>query len=227
MTEADIALIAKALAPVVRDIVIQAKADLRDRVLALETRVAMPPPSDQAVTDLRDRVMALETRSSLPPPVDVPAMFADLSRRLDLVSAAASTIETTVQTAISGLRERVAVVETIEPIAGPPGPPGPPGRDGQDGTNGTAGLTFRGVFAEGKTYDLGDLVTWAGSSWHCNETTTTRPGDAVKSWTLMVKRGNHGRDGAAGPPGPPGRDLTTKEHAPTHATNGGGGSWRS
>lgn len=89
------------------------------------------------------------------------------------------------------LKERVARVEGREPVAGPPGPHGPPGVDGKDGT---PGLRFAGVYVDGKTYDLGDLVTWAGSSWHCNEPTTTKPGEGAKAWTLMVKRGRDGKD---------------------------------
>jgi hypothetical protein len=54
---------------------------------------------------------------------------------------------------------------------------------------------YRGVFMEGKTYERGDSTTWGGSEWHCNEPTTTKPGDGSKSWTLKVKRGRDGRDG--------------------------------
>jgi hypothetical protein len=56
----------------------------------------------------------------------------------------------------------------------------------------------RGVWLEGKSYEQGDVVTWGGSSWHCNETTTTRPGDGSKAWTLVVKRGRDGKDGKDG-----------------------------
>lgn len=54
---------------------------------------------------------------------------------------------------------------------------------------------YRGVFMESKTYERGDGVTWAGSEWHCNETTTSKPGDGSKAWTLKVKRGRDGKDG--------------------------------
>jgi hypothetical protein len=93
------------------------------------------------------------------------------------------------------LRERIATLEARPPVAGPPGPPGPAGTDGLDGKDGTAGLRFAGVYLDGQTYAFGDLVTWAGSSWHCNEATTTKPGDGSKAWTLMVKRGRDGKDG--------------------------------
>lgn len=130
------------------------------------------------------------------------------------------------------VRERVATLEARAPA---PGPPGPAGRDGADGLGfedlavtqrddrsftieavhgerrkaiGTATFAlniYRGVWAEGKTYDPGDGVTWAGSEWHCQAATTTKPGDGSKAWTLKVKRGRDGKDGTAGPPGPPGQ----------------------
>ena len=78
-------------------------------------------------------------------------------------------------------------------------------------------------------YERGDTVTWAGSLWHCNEPTTTKPGNAQRAWTLCTKHGRDGRDGKSayevavdagfrggesdwlktlkGPPGPPGKDL--------------------
>lgn len=90
------------------------------------------------------------------------------------------------------LRERAAVLETRPLLAGPPGDPGPAGKDGADGK---PGLAYLGVHQDGKTYDVGELVTWAGSAWHCNEATTTKPGDGSKAWTLMVKRGRDGKDG--------------------------------
>lgn len=63
----------------------------------------------------------------------------------------------------------------------------------------TAMEIYRGVYVDGKTYDRGDGVTWGGSEWHCNETTTTKPGDGSKAWTLKVKRGRDGRDGVDAP----------------------------
>lgn len=53
---------------------------------------------------------------------------------------------------------------------------------------------WRGIYAEGKTYEQGDEVTWAGSVWHCNAETTEKPGDGAKAWTLKVKRGRDGKD---------------------------------
>jgi hypothetical protein len=97
----------------------------------------------------------------------------------------------------AALRERLAALEARPPVAGPPGPPGPAGADGINGKDGTAGLRFTGVYVDGCSYHPGDLVTWAGSSWHCNEPTASKPGDGSKAWTLMVKRGRDGKDGKA------------------------------
>lgn len=53
-------------------------------------------------------------------------------------------------------------------------------------------VIYRGVWSEGKTYDRGDMVTWAGSVWHCD-----KDGQAGKpegeGWTLAVKRGRDGK----------------------------------
>lgn len=92
---------------------------------------------------------------------------------------------------------RITTVEARPPVPGPPGPSGPAGRDGTDGKDGTPGLQYCGVYVDGRTYERGDLVTYGGSAWHCNEATTARPGDGAKGWTLMVKRGRDGKDGKA------------------------------
>jgi hypothetical protein len=43
------------------------------------------------------------------------------------------------------------------------------------------------------------MVTSGGSCWHCNEPTTTKPGEGSKAWRLMVKRGRDGKDGLNAP----------------------------
>lgn len=59
-------------------------------------------------------------------------------------------------------------------------------------------LLYRGVYLDAKTYEPGDVVTWAGSTWHCQDATTTKPGDGSAAWKLMVKRGRDGKDGRDG-----------------------------
>ncbi|WP_010226207.1 hypothetical protein [Pseudomonas donghuensis] len=63
-------------------------------------------------------------------------------------------------------------------------------------------MIYRGVFAPGD-YVPGDTVTWAGSLWHCDESTCDKPGEpGSKGWRLSVKRGRDGKDGTNG------KDLT-------------------
>jgi len=106
-------------------------------------------------------------------------------------SQACVTIVTDLTKENAALRERIAVLEARPLIPGPPGDPGPPGADGKDGT---PGLTYQGVYQDGKSYDVGDVATWAGSTWHCHTPTTTKPGEGSKDWQLMVKRGRDGKD---------------------------------
>lgn len=159
--------------------------DLRDRVVTVEAKAALPVlplPPEAGFDDLRDRLVTLETKAAGPSLSDMGLV--ELRTQL-----------ATVQAKVFEVSERVAVVETRPQLAGPQGEPGLPGKDGEPGENGTAGLSFEGVYQEGKSYEHGHLVTWAGSSWHCNEPTTTKPGDGSKAWTLMVKRGRDGKDG--------------------------------
>jgi len=136
------------------------------------------------------------------------------------VDAIADAVVLMVQTAIAPFAERLAVLETkaadvvhvvdldllranltavIEEsrIPGPPGPAGADGKDGAPGLNGkdgAPGLRYCGVYVPGETYALGDVVTWAGSAWHCKEPTNARPDDAARPWQLIVKAGKDGRD---------------------------------
>jgi len=61
---------------------------------------------------------------------------------------------------------------------------------------------YLGVWREGQ-HDRGDVVTWGGSSWHCNRTTTEKPSYGCADWTLMVKEGRAGKDGVVTTPTPP------------------------
>lgn len=49
-------------------------------------------------------------------------------------------------------------------------------------------FAYDGPHEPGKTYRKGTFVTHGGSVWHCNYTTTSKPGDGP-AWTLAVKRG--------------------------------------
>ena len=61
----------------------------------------------------------------------------------------------------------------------------------------------RGVFVDGKTYERGDSVSWAGSSWIAQvDGATQKPGEGNTEWRLATKRGKSGRDGVANTPRP-------------------------
>jgi hypothetical protein len=53
-------------------------------------------------------------------------------------------------------------------------------------------VVYRGVFRDGQDYERGDMVTWAGSLWHCDSETKDKPG--TDSWTLAAKKGRDGKD---------------------------------
>ena len=56
-------------------------------------------------------------------------------------------------------------------------------------------MVYRNVWRE-TDYEPGDVVTWSGSSWHCQQTTRLKPGlpESAEAWKLMVKRGADGKD---------------------------------
>ncbi len=106
-------------------------------------------------------------------------------------------------------------VRALRREPGPKGDPGPPGKDGLgfdqlamafEGRTLSAVLSrgseekrfefkiaiplYRGVFKDGETYEKGDMVTWGGDLWHCNdETTSEKPLEGMKTWQLAVKKG--------------------------------------
>lgn len=53
---------------------------------------------------------------------------------------------------------------------------------------------YRGVFKEAEPYEPADLVTWAGSLWHCNEPRGLKPGAPDSGWQLAAKAGRPGKD---------------------------------
>jgi hypothetical protein len=53
---------------------------------------------------------------------------------------------------------------------------------------------YRGVFKEGAEYETGDLTTWGGSLWHCNEPKGLKPGTPDSGWQLAAKAGRPGKD---------------------------------
>jgi hypothetical protein len=162
-------------------------------------------------------------------PFDVPAIAdvveTVIKTALAPLLARVKALESRPPAELGDLRARIATLEATPPREGPPGPPGAPGMDGAglegytvdyDGertfthTWRAGGATkelritvpipiYRGVFLEDKIYERGDFVTVSGSLYHCDEDTTTRPGEGSKAWTLAVKRGKDDRGGEKWP----------------------------
>ncbi len=75
-------------------------------------------------------------------------------------------------------------------------------------------MIYRDIYKSDSKYQRGDVVTWGGSTWHCQiDAPKAAPGDSTE-WRLMVKEGRRGKDGKDGERGPrgekgdPGKDLT-------------------
>jgi hypothetical protein len=70
-------------------------------------------------------------------------------------------------------------------------------------------MIYRDIYKPESEYLRGDVVTWGGSTWHCQaDNPKTAPSDSSE-WRLMVKegrRGKDGKDGERGPQGLPGKD---------------------
>jgi hypothetical protein len=187
MTEAELATVIRAIAPVIRECVTKAIADLTPRIAVTEARLE----EFKVVGELRDRLLTMETKAA----------------------------------ALDARPVAVAGPPGPPGAVGPEGPPGPPGRDGRDGLpgiqgekglpgldgkhgidgapgkdglngkDGRPGLEWKGAYQEGTSYDLGQMVFFAGQSWHCNAATTSKPDIGSKDWSLVVKRGRDGKDG--------------------------------
>lgn len=186
--------------------------DLRDRVVIVETKGAMPPPLAPTV----DMAPVLERLNGLDTRITFTTGQAELAFTKEVGA---------LRERVAVLETRAPVAGP----SGQDGADGKDGKDGADGLgfddlsavqNDDRSLTIkasrgtfvkdigtvrfpaqiqRGVYIEGKSYEQGDLVTWGGSQWHANEDTTTKPGEGLKAWTLVVKRGRDGKDGRDAP----------------------------
>lgn len=76
-------------------------------------------------------------------------------------------------------------------------------------TFGVPAMIYRDIYRDGSDYVRGDVVTWGGSTWHCQvDHPKGKPGSGGE-WRLIVKegqRGKDGKDGERGPQGPAGKD---------------------
>lgn len=177
---------------------------------------------------LCDRIVMLETKASLaqPPSLDLTPVTAQIAP-LDAALTKAETAIVALTTDNSSLRERIAVLETRAPMPGPAGRDGLDGKDGADGLgfedidvslSGDRTLVFRFArgdkektfpvvvgwpkyqqrWIDGKAYVPGDVVSWDGHLWDCQEATDTGQPGVSKAWLQSVTRGRAGKDGKDG-----------------------------
>jgi hypothetical protein len=189
---------------------------VRDRLAAIETKAApvMPPDHTDRIAALETRVVAaemrIETKAAEAGPVL--ASVAELTKDMGVMRERVAVVE---------VRGQVPGPAGKDGVSGANGKDGKDGADGlgyddleavQDDdrtftikairgdrskTIGTLKFPVQiqqGVYVDGRSYTKGDVVTWGGSQWHCNEDTVTKP-ETSKAWTLIVKRGRDGKDG--------------------------------
>lgn len=176
MTDSELGTLVRALGPVMREYVTKALAeltprlaaaeatiailgDVRDRVVAVETKAAIPPAPDASLGELRDRLLVLETKAAAPAPEPLAVIqpapidtkeLSDLRDRLlvletrtptkalwdELSTARLQSLEhqakhdDAISREVTTIRERIAVLEVRAQV------PGPPGKDGKDGADG-------------------------------------------------------------------------------------------
>ena len=89
--------------------------------------------------------------------------------------------------------------------AGPAGAQGPVGSQGPAGTNGL-GFNFQGVYNPSQTYNLNDVVTYAGSSYVSLVVNNVgnEPDISNTDWTVLAQQGATGEQGPIGLTGPMG-----------------------
>ena len=99
-------------------------------------------------------------------------------------------------------------------VTGPTGPSvtGPTGPF-VTGPTGPKPIEFKNTYSEFTTYNLGDLVTYNGSTWYSlqNNNIGNTPGVSPSQWTVFAQQGSTGPQGAGsntGPTGPTGPVIT-------------------
>jgi len=91
--------------------------------------------------------------------------------------------------------------------AGPTGTTGPAGPQGMQGPAGVAGssVAFRGPWSIGNNYNVGDVVSFNGSSYVATIASGgVQPDKAPGMWAIVAQGGVAGAVGSAGPQGPQG-----------------------
>lgn len=85
-------------------------------------------------------------------------------------------------------------------LSGAPGAAGATGATGSTGATGAAGLVYRGSYASGTNYALGDVVLWSGSSYASlvENNHGNTPDASPSMWGVLAAIGGVGPQGVAG-----------------------------
>ncbi len=95
--------------------------------------------------------------------------------------------------------------EGIQGPKGDTGAQGPTGAEGPQGPQGDPGLSYRGVWTSGETYNSDETVTYNGSSYiSLRVSIGQNPSISPDDWGLLAAKGDVGPVGATGPEGPQG-----------------------
>lgn len=97
-------------------------------------------------------------------------------------------------------------IQGLPGLQGIQGPQGLQGVAGEAGPQGQRGLTWRGAWDAGLTYQRDDAVQQGGDSYVCvaDDVSGLAPADNPESWSLLAARGLQGVQGPEGDPGPAG-----------------------
>ena len=126
-----------------------------------------------------------------------------------ITSLDATTIEiaTTVEAGATGATGATGP-QGLQGLQGIQGPQGLQGSVGATGATGARGLTWRGAWDNGTTYEIDDAVRHLGSIYVSltGSNLGNEPEEPSDDWDLLAQRGEDGADGATGPQGPTGND---------------------
>jgi hypothetical protein len=92
----------------------------------------------------------------------------------------------------------------IQGFVGPMGPVGPAGPQGDVGPAGPVGITNRGAWVAGQSYQVNDAVTDQGQYWLALAPTDGQEPTATSAVWQLIAAGAQGQTGPPGPPGMPG-----------------------
>jgi hypothetical protein len=106
--------------------------------------------------------------------------------------------------------------EGLQGPKGDTGSQGPTGAQGPQGPQGDPGLSYRGMWSSGVTYNSDETVTYNGSSYiSLTANTAKNPSTSPQDWGLLASKGDTGAIGATGPQGPQGPTGSTSYNAGT------------